>query len=256
MPSLVPHTRQNAVWSTRTALPQPPANVYIPPIDVCDPLARALPPPPASIEAGVYIPPFDRDCNPIDHTLPHKDPPAFFVETAWEAAAEFVEELEDNTSGDGRVNLEDTFDDLVGNKKSGLDDLSYSSDEDNKDYDNNMEEEAHLIENSDVKNVCNGQRQTNFIPGGPKPFTYSGMNAVEKALAKAEYTKKRKQYTDGLQMKQLHNNNVDYQPESFSSCLALVLRSMLEVQQGHLEANHMFLDREILAMRVAEEANL
>jgi hypothetical protein len=60
--------------------------------------------------------------------LPHKDPPASFVEAACEAAAEFVEdefvkELEDNTSGDERANLEDTFDDLAGNKKSGLDDL-------------------------------------------------------------------------------------------------------------------------------------
>ncbi len=86
----------------------------------------------------------------------------------------------------------------AGNEKSGLDDLSYSSDEDDEDYDDDMEEEAHLIENSDIKNVRDGQRQTNFIPGGPKPPTYSGMNAVEKALAKSEYTKKRKRYTDGL----------------------------------------------------------
>ena len=83
------------------------------------------------------------------------------------------------------------------------------------------------------------------------------MNAVEKALAKAEYTKKRTQYTDGLQMKRLCDNNVDYEPESFSGCLALVLQPMSEVQQGRLEANHTtFPDREILAMHVAEEANL
>ena len=82
------------------------------------------------------------------------------------------------------------------------------------------------------------------------------MNAVEKALAKAEYTKKRTQYTDGLRMKRLCDNNVDYEPESFSGCLALVLQPMSEVQQGRLEANHTFPDREILAMHVAEEANL
>jgi hypothetical protein len=193
-----------------------------------------LPPQPASIEAGVYIPPFDGDCKPIDHTLPHKDPPASFVEAACEAVAEFVEdefvkELEDNTSGDRCVNLKDTFDDLVRNKKSALDDLSYSSNEGNNDYDDDMDEEAILIEYSDVKNVRDGQRQTNFILGRPKPPTYSGINAVERALAKAEYTKKGKQYTDGLQMKQLHDNNVDYEPESFSGCSALVLRPMFEV---------------------------
>jgi len=180
------------------------------------------------------VPPFNGDCKPIDHTLPHKDPPASFVKAACEAVAEFVadefvEELEDNTSGDRCINLKDTFDDLVGNKKSGLNDLSYSSNEDDNDYDDDMEEDAILIEYSNVKNVRDGQWQTNFILGGPKPPTYSGMNAVEKALAKAEYTKKGKQNTDGLQMKWLHDNNVDYEPESFSGCLALVLRPMLKV---------------------------
>ena len=34
-------------------------------------------------------------------------------------------------------------------------------------YDDDMEEEACLIEYSDVKNVRDGQQQTNFIPGGP-----------------------------------------------------------------------------------------
>ncbi len=57
-------------------------------------------------------------------------------------------------------------------------------------------------------------------------------------------------------MKRLCENNVDYKPESFSGCLALVLRPMSVVQQGCLEANHTFPDREILAMPVAEEANL
>jgi hypothetical protein len=57
-------------------------------------------------------------------------------------------------------------------------------------------------------------------------------------------------------MKWLHNNIVDYKPESLSGCLALVLRPMSEVQQGRLKANQMFPDREILAMGVAEEANL
>ena len=76
--------------------------------------------------------------------------------------------------------------------------LSYSSNKDDEDYDNDMEEEARLIEYSDIKIIRDGQRQTNVIPGGPKPPTYSGMSAVEKVLAKAEYTKNHKQYTDGL----------------------------------------------------------
>ena len=62
---------------------------------------------------------------------------------------------EDNDEEEG-VNLEDTFNDLVGDERSGLDDLTYSSDEDNDDYDNNMDEEARQIEYSDVMNVRHG----------------------------------------------------------------------------------------------------
>jgi hypothetical protein len=82
------------------------------------------------------------------------------------------------------------------------------------------------------------------------------MSAAEKVLAKKEYTKERKKYTDGLRMKRLKDQNKEYKPESFSGCLALVLRPMLNVQKCRLEVNHTFPDKEILAMRVAEEANL
>ena len=66
---------------------------------------------------------------------------------------------------------EERFTDLLdGKKTSGLDDLSYSSlDDDDEDYDDGMEEEALRIEYSDRNNFCHGRCQTNFIPGGPKP---------------------------------------------------------------------------------------
>ncbi len=136
---------------------------------------------------------------------------------------------EDNDEEEG-VNLEDTFNDLVGDERSGLDDLTYSSDEDDDDYDDDMDEEACQIEYSNVMNVRHGRRQTNFIPGGPKPPTYDGMSAAEKVLAKKEYTKECKKYTDGLRMKRLKDQNKEYEPESFSGCLALVLQPMSDVQ--------------------------
>jgi hypothetical protein len=55
-----------------------------------------------------------------------------------------------------------------------------------------MEEEARQIEYSDCNNALHGQRQTSFIPGGPKPPSYDGMSEVEKVLAKNEYKKERK----------------------------------------------------------------
>ncbi len=143
----MPHTQQNAPGSTRTAATQPPADVYIPPI-----LA----------ENQINSPDQDDDCDPLDHTSPYNgDPPASFVEAACVAAAEYVEGLDndnededkDTCGGEGRVNLEDTFDDLVGNVKSGHDDLSYSSAEDDEEYDKEMEDKARLIEYSNNNKV-------------------------------------------------------------------------------------------------------
>ncbi len=53
MPSLVPHTWWNAVRLTRNASPQPPAHVYILPVDGNGPLEYA-------IGADVCLPPYAR----------------------------------------------------------------------------------------------------------------------------------------------------------------------------------------------------
>jgi len=47
------------------------------------------------------------------------------------------------------------------------------------------------------------------------------------AFAKSEFRKVRKKYTDGLQIKHLKENNEEYEPESFSGCLALFLTKWL-----------------------------
>ena len=137
-------------------------------------------------------------------------------------AASPADALEDDEEEEG-VNLKGTLNDLVGEERSGLDDLSYSSAEDDEDYDDNMEEAARQIEYSDSNRVRHGQRQTNFIPGGPKPPSYDGMNAVEQVMAKQEYQKERKKNTDGLRMKGLQDQNNNYNAEAFSGCLTLVL---------------------------------
>ena len=59
-------------------------------------------------------------------------------------AASPADALEDDEEEEG-VNLKGTLNDLVGEERSGLDDLSYSSAEDDKDYDDNMEEEASRL---------------------------------------------------------------------------------------------------------------
>ncbi len=75
-------------------------------------------------------------------------------------------------------------------------------------------------------------------------------------MVKKEYNKECKKNTYGLQMKRLKDQNDDYAEEAFSGCLTTVLRPMSDVQKCRLEVYHTFPDREILAMRVAEEVNL
>ncbi len=136
MPSLVPHTRRNTVRSTRKALPQPPAHVYI----GNDPFE-------STVGANVpHLPPFDGDIQPLDHISPHKHPPASFVVAA-ACAASPANTLEDD---------DDAFNDLVREDTSGLNDLSYSSTKDDEDYNDKMEKTAHQIEYSDRNGVCHG----------------------------------------------------------------------------------------------------
>jgi hypothetical protein len=191
------------------------------------------------------------DDQPLDHTSPHKYPPASFVAAA-ACAASPSNTLED---GDG-VSQKGTFKDLVGEETSALDDLSYSSAEDDEDYDDNLEMTARRIDYSDSNRVRHGRRQTNFIPGGPKPPKYNGMNEVEKAMAKQEYKRERKKITDGLRFKRLREQIENFDAEGFSGCLTLGLHTMVDVQKCRLEVNHNFPDKEILVLRVAKEANL
>jgi hypothetical protein len=61
------------------------------------------------------------------------------------------------------------------------------------------------------------------------------MSATEMVFAKSEFKNVRKKYTDGLRMERLKENNEEYELESFSGRLALVLRPMTDVQKGRLE---------------------
>jgi hypothetical protein len=176
------------------------------------------------------LPPFDSDIQPLDHTSPHKHPPASFVAAA-ACAASPANTLEDDN---------EAFNDLVGEDTSGLDDLSYSSAKDDEDFDDNMEKTACETEYSNRNGVNHGWRQTNFIPGGPKPPKYDGMNDVEKTMAKQEYKRERKKFTDGLRLKWLKDQNDNFDPEAFSGCLTLGLRTMVDVQNWRLEVNHTF----------------
>jgi len=171
-------------------------------------------------------------------------------------AASPANTIKDNNEEEEGDNLKGTFNDLVGEDTSGLNDLSYSSTKDDEDYNDNMEKTARQIEYSDSNRVRHGRRQTNFIPGGPKPPKYDGMNEVEKVMVKQEYKRERKKFTDGLRNKRIQEQNKNIDAEGFSGCLTLGLRKMVDVQKCRLKVNHTFPDKEIPVLRVAKEANL
>ncbi len=235
MPYYISYSKRNAPRATRAAAPQPPTLLYLPLL--------------------TQVPDED-DCNPLDHNSPHKDPSGEFVEKAARAAdpSDAMDD-DDDEEEEERISV-GSFNDLVGAKTSGLDVLGYSSNDNNEDYDDGMDEEARRIEYSDSKTYRPGRRQTNLIPGGPMPPSYNGMSVAEMAFAKSEFKKVCKKYTHALRMKRLKENHDEYEPESFSGCLALVLRPMTDVQKSRLEVNHTFPNKEMLLMRVAEEANL
>jgi len=77
------------------------------------------------------------------------------------------------------------------------DELFYSDDEEMiAAFERGLDDVARLIEDSDPKKVNHGRRRTTLIAGGPQQPDYAGMNAVERDLAKAEFQKKRKAYSD------------------------------------------------------------
>ncbi len=159
-------------------------------------------------------------------------------------------------SDEGVENLNKAFQDLVGLKTSGLGDLSYSSDDNDDDYFQEIEDEAHFIKYSGARKVNYGWQQTNIIPGGPKPPNYSGMSKAKLEEAKKEYIWEQKRYTNRLRMKRFNQQNDMFKPDSFTRCLSLVLQPMLDVLAFWLDVNQHFPDKELLTMGVAEEANL
>ena len=94
-----------------------------------------------------------------------------------------------------------------------------------------MEKTARQIEYSDRNGVSHGRRQTDFIPGGPKPPKYDGMNDVEKAMAKREYKRERKKFIDGLRLKRLKDQNDNFDQEAFSGCLTAYQLSPVMVEK-------------------------
>jgi len=135
----------------------------------------------------------------------------------------------------------------------GDDDSLFYSSEENEEFERELDEVARVIEYSDPKKARHGRRRTTVILGGPMRPNYEGMTDAEKQHAKDEYERKRKAFTDVRRAKHLKEAD-NTEIEQYTSCLNPTLRTMAEVENSRLLVGHTFPDKDLLKLRVAEEA--
>ena len=91
--------------------------------------------------------------------------------------------------------------------------------------------------------------------GGPERPDVSGLPVEEANSVLSRYRKERKAFTDSLRAKRIHDGDV-INAHPPTGVQTTVLRPMAEVSSAHLEVGHSFKDKEVLLLRIAEEANL
>ena len=82
----------------------------------------------------------------------------------------------------------------------------------------------------------------------------SGLPVEEANSALSRYRKERKAFTDSLRAKRIQDGDV-INAHPPTGVQTTVLRPMAEVSSAHLEVGHSFKDKEVLLLRIAEEAN-
>jgi hypothetical protein len=162
----------------------------------------------------------------------------------------------------GSPNDYQTDDDQTTSKKKHR--SSYANNLDYSDEDNNfllnddeLNDDALMIEYMDTKrkHSVNGNRQRhgNLILGGPECKNTANMTEDEKR----KYRKTRKEYTDRQRIDRLKRDLEDTLPsDEFTGCCTPHLCTEAEVESNGLQVGHTFPMKDLLVMRIAEEANL
>jgi hypothetical protein len=133
-------------------------------------------------------------------------------------------------------------------------DLDYS--DDNNDFllsDEDLDLDAKCIKYMDTKKKGSGRRRGNLILGGPEQKDTSKMTEDERR----EYRKSRKECTDRQRFERMRRDPLDFLPsDQFTGDCTPTLRTESEVQAAPLLVGHSFALKDILVLRVVEEANL
>ena len=150
--------------------------------------------------------------------------------------------------------LSDKFEEY--NASGNNDDALFYSSKENEEFECVFDKVVCVINYSDPKHVLHRRRCTTTIFVGPIHPNYEGMTVTEKQFAKDEYERKRKAFTDQKWAKWLKEAALNSETvQSYTGCLHPTLQIMAEVENSRLEVGHTFPDKELLKLRVAEEAN-
>jgi len=157
------------------------------------------------------------------------------------------------------VESESEEEDEVDATKSGKNDEDYTpdglaySDDDDFLLDVDSESEDERLRTSFPKD----NQRRNLIPGGPQPPDLDMFPESERGAVWTKYKKERKKYCDNERQKRLRTQNAD--GEGFvgvSGDQSEQLRPMTEVEKYRLIDGQIFKSKDILQLRIAEEANL
>jgi hypothetical protein len=96
----------------------------------------------------------------------------------------------------------------------------------------------------------------NLIIGGPQPTDTTGMSAIDATFTKEANQTLRKQWSDKIHLQRLKENKVGSPPCASLGIIDKNLRVMVNVKANRLSVGHMFPNKNIFWLRIAEEALL
>jgi len=161
-----------------------------------------------------------------------------------------------SSNDDENTNNNDPFDDDDDDDDEDSNGLDYSSDDD----DNNLRfdadlEEFKLVDFADPNPGKKMPVDRRRYKDGPSPPDYSVMSSVEKSIAKEAYNRDRRKWVDQRRKKRV-NSLAEIELNWTGVCTA-TLHTINEVENGtRLAVGQTFLNRDLIKIRTAEEANL
>jgi hypothetical protein len=133
----------------------------------------------------------------------------------------------------------------------------YSNDDYDHLYDEDIDKDEKRIENSDSnKRVKVGRGGVNLIPGGPNPPNCNGMTPDEADATKKTYTIERQKFREKRRRERLRAaKGALFDKKDYTGDVTPTLCPMAQVINFHLKKGHSFPDKDLIVLRITEEAN-